>query len=440
MADVRAEDRVETRPHRVGAGVEGPRVGGVVRLAAEVEPRHEEIADVLLLLDAATEVVVGVLHPAVERRVRVALEALAARDGLDHLGPSVPPGQLQQPPAVEPARVRGLDGLPVALLPVADEVRVEHAGPAHPALQEREVEVGKAPRDPAEEERLGHRVPRGGEVADVVVAEVGGRVAQEDRTRPVVEGRGQLEVAARPPHRVVVVRAVDADDVVPLHETGRLRPLLEERGHRPPHHPAHHDHPVAELGGRELDLLDRFLGRVHGDDRGRDHPVLEAAELVRREDVVGAADGPPQPRVLHAVVAQPGGRIHHREVDAEIRQPLVEQPRQHGGGAVQHVLARRGPERFLADPAARALRHRHPERVGHPLARQRQPLHGGLAADLAERLAHHRAVLEPVPVGVDDRMGETGAERPGIRVAVVAHGEASCERNPVGAMWRAGRR
>ena len=67
----------------------------------------------------------------------------------------------------------------------------------------------------------------------------------------------------------------------------------------------------------------------------------------------------------------------------------------------------------------------HLERVGHALARQGQALDGRLAADAAELLAHHRAVLQPVPVGVDDRVVEAGVKGPGIQVAVVAHVGAS---------------
>src|SRR6185295_6162902 len=50
---------------------------------------------------------------------------------------------------------------------------------------------------------------------------------------------------------------------------------------------------------------------------------------------------------------------------------------------------------------------------------------GRLAADAAELLAHDRAVLQPVAVCVDDRVGETGAKSPGVQVAVVAHVGAS---------------
>src|SRR5262245_6343438 len=96
-----------------------------------------------------------------------------------------------------------LDGLAAALLPVADEVRVEHAGPAHAALEEGEVQVREAAGDAAEEQGLAHRVAGGGEVADVVVAEVRRGVAEEDRAGAVVEAGRDAELAALLPHRIV---------------------------------------------------------------------------------------------------------------------------------------------------------------------------------------------------------------------------------------------
>src|SRR6266581_19262 len=147
MPDVRAEDRVESGAHRVRAAVEGPPIDGVVGLATEIEARDEEVADVLLFLDLAPEVVV--------------------------------------------------------------EIRIEHAGPADPALEEGEVQVGEAAGHPAEEERLADGMAGGGEMADVVIAEIGRGVAQEDRPRAVVEARRDLELPALGPHGVVVVVAVD---------------------------------------------------------------------------------------------------------------------------------------------------------------------------------------------------------------------------------------
>src|SRR5690349_9397121 len=64
MADVGREDRVEPRAHRIRLAVERPRVDGVVRLAAEVEAWHEQIFEIVLLLDLAAEVVVDILDAA----------------------------------------------------------------------------------------------------------------------------------------------------------------------------------------------------------------------------------------------------------------------------------------------------------------------------------------------------------------------------------------
>ena len=61
MSDVRAEDRVEPGAQRVRPAVEGPGVDGIIGLTAEVETRDEEVADVFLALDLATEVVVKIL-------------------------------------------------------------------------------------------------------------------------------------------------------------------------------------------------------------------------------------------------------------------------------------------------------------------------------------------------------------------------------------------
>src|SRR2546428_7132689 len=211
VADVRREDRVEPRAHRVGLLVEGPRVDRVVGLAAEVEARHEERFQILLRLDLAAEVVVDVLDAA-GHGVRIVQPVAAANRLRDLLAP-VLACELEQPRAVELGGMRGLDRLTVALLPVADEVRVEHARPAHAALEEREVQVGEAPRDAAEEESLADGVAGGGAVADVVEAEVRGRVAQQDRAGAVVERRRELQLAALLPHGIVVVVAVDPDDV-----------------------------------------------------------------------------------------------------------------------------------------------------------------------------------------------------------------------------------
>ena len=81
--------------------------------------------------------------------------------------------------------------------------------------------------------------------------------------------------------------------------------------------------------------------------------------------------------------------------------------------------------RPLADPAAAALGHGHPERAGNALARQGQGLHRRVAADAAELLAHERRELGPVSVRVDDRMVQAGTKLAGLGVTVGEHGQSS---------------
>src|SRR5439155_1519572 len=217
----------------------------IVGLAAEVEPLDVEIVEVSFAGDLATGVVVEILHTA--GAVAVVVQALAPAHRVDHTGLAVLLGQREQPRPVQSRRVRVLECVALALLPVADEIGVERACPAGAALQEREVQLGEAAGDAAEEDRLGHGLAGGGEVADVVVAEVRRRVAEQDRARAVVEARRNAQLAELLPHRLVVVLAVDGDRVIPLDELRGLRMLLDQRGDGAANEAPHHDDLVAEL-------------------------------------------------------------------------------------------------------------------------------------------------------------------------------------------------
>ena len=189
--------------HRVRLAIEGPRVDRVVGLAAEVEARDVEVAEILLARDLATRVVVEILDAA--GAVAVVVQPVAATHRLDHGGLPVLLGEREQLGPVEARRVGVLERVALALLPVPDEIGEERARPADAALEEGEVDLGESARDAAEEDGLGHGLARGGEVADVVVAEVRRRVAEQDRARPVVEARRDTQLAALRPDRIVVV-------------------------------------------------------------------------------------------------------------------------------------------------------------------------------------------------------------------------------------------
>src|SRR4029450_647383 len=126
-------------------------------------------------------------------------------DRFYHRGLAVLLRQREELGPVQPRRVGVLERILLSLFPVADQIGEEGARPAHPALEEREVDLGEAARDAAEEDGLGHRLAGRGEVTDVVVAEVRRRVPEQDRARAVVEARRDAKLAALRPDRIIVV-------------------------------------------------------------------------------------------------------------------------------------------------------------------------------------------------------------------------------------------
>src|SRR5262249_59398373 len=103
----------------------------------------------LLAGDLAAGIVVEISHAA--GAVAVVVEALAATHRFHHGGLSVFLDQRQEPRPVEARRVRVLESIQFALLPVADEVCEEGASPADAPFQEGEDKFGEAARDDAAE-------------------------------------------------------------------------------------------------------------------------------------------------------------------------------------------------------------------------------------------------------------------------------------------------
>src|SRR5207248_1564575 len=87
---------------------------------------------------------------------------------------------------------------------------------------------------------------------------------------------------------------------------------------------------------------------------------------------------------------------------------------------VARVLRGMRPERLLADPAAPALLDRHRQHGAGAAADRLPAANGVVAADLAQLLGEHRAVFDPVAVGVDDRMVEARFDLRGSEIS--AHG------------------
>ena len=123
-----------------------------------------------------------------------------------------------------------------------------------------------------------------------------------------MEGGCDAQFDAFRPDRVVIVLAVEAKHVVPHRKTRRVGVVGRRRRHLARHVAAEHADLRSQLLGDEFELGDRLVGRVHRDDCRRGQPVAEAAEIIGRNDVVGADYGAPGRVVLDARKAQSGGR------------------------------------------------------------------------------------------------------------------------------------
>src|SRR5207302_2116498 len=106
---------------------------------------------------------------------------------------------------VELLRPHIVERLEVTPLPMLHQIAEQLRAPADAAFEEGEAQFRKAPRHPTEEDALGGRVPRIGEMADMVIGEVGRRIAQRLVAAGTVEVRFDLDLAALLPYRFVAV-------------------------------------------------------------------------------------------------------------------------------------------------------------------------------------------------------------------------------------------
>ena len=180
--------------------------------------------------------------------------------------------------------VEGADRLPVALEPMADQVRVQNTGPADAALHESKLERGESPRDAAEEERLAHRVGALREVADMVGHVVRDGAPASPSHTSLMDRRRHLELDALAPDRIVVVITIQAERVEAVRQSVReqLRVGSVHRADGPSHVAVDHHRLEAEHPHRVLELLDGLLGRVHRNGRGGRDPVCIVPVEVRR--------------------------------------------------------------------------------------------------------------------------------------------------------------
>ena len=292
------------------------------------------------------------------------------------------------------------------------------------------MSVGEALGDAAEEQAAGERVVALREVPEVVAHEVRRQAAVGPAHGAAVAGDRDPEVDELLPHRVVVVRAVDAQRVdvdAPLRGIRLPLGVGLDGAHDGP---AGHEDVESETV-RVLELLDRLGGLGETEHADGHHAVAVRREQVGDHRVVRTHGEVAELGVGDvATQREPDAREHDGEVDAPVVEAVVEEARERGGGAVAHV-DRHAPVRRPAQPLLASFLDRELVPPVEPVAvAPPERVDVGRAPDLFEVVEVDREQLDPVAVGIDDGMvellahlGALGRRRPG-------HGDSSSGRTP----------
>ena len=173
------------------------------------------------------------------------------------------------------------------------------------------------------------------------------------------------------------------------------------------------------MRGDEFQLLDRFVGRVHRNDRHRGQPVFHTLEVIGGDDVEAADHGAAGRVVGDARDAEAGGRVDDGVVAADLVHAVVQHHRHHRGGAVAGIDRLAAPLALHRGALRLALFGGHLERVGNAALRLQKPIGAEIADRLPDLLGEDRGVFDPVAVAIDDRVRKLGADLFGT--AVSAH-------------------
>ncbi len=153
--------------------------------------------------------------------------------------------------------------------------------------------------------------------------------------------------------------------------------------------------------------------RMHRDRRGRGELVLQPLERVGDEAVEAVARGAP-----HLFVAEISGEqarsagIKDHEVKSQFRQPLVQHPGKHRGGAIRCSGGQTPPGRLRVAPVQTDIaRRQRGVAEGNGFL---EPLNQGRSRVLAQVLREGGCVIDPMAVGIDYGMAQPGANRCGF--------------------------
>src|SRR5215469_1080850 len=280
--------------------------------------------------------------------------------------------------------------------------------PSRTAFEKSERELRKPHRHAAKDQGSAELPLLKGVPADVVEHVVRRRPPAErqvTQSHSAMRRDRKLELSEFAPHRVIVIKAVDAIAV----EVGSVRKsrgrCMLQRRNRPCHSRRYHHRSKPETCCI-FKLCDCFLGCVHRNHGGRRDPIAIGSANFRIHRVDRAAGGAAHGGVENGGERQSESRIHDGKIDPNLLEALMQKPRRHDGGKIVGVVTDPPPRsaHFPLGPIRARCR-------GMLAQFAMVTLHQLVAADLAQVVVEQRRRFDQVAVAVDYRMVELCAER-----------------------------
>ena len=155
-----------------------------------------------------------------------------------------------------------------------------------------------------------------------------------------MKGRGDFELNTFGPDRVVVIVAVQTQNVPIRNKFRRLGVNLKRSRNITPDQTAQHDDLQAELRDRVFQLGNGLVRGVHGNHSRGCQAVCVFAKILGAKGIEGATGRLALLCVGNQWQAEAGRGIHHAEIEAEFVQPLIQKLRHDRGGPVARILGR----------------------------------------------------------------------------------------------------
>ena len=243
-------------------------------------------------------------------------------------------------------------------------------------------------------------------MADVIIGKIARRHAHGKSASAGMKGGRDFEFHALGPDRIIVIVAVETQDIPICGKFCRVGVNLSRGRNIAPDQATQHDDFQAQLRDCIFQLGNGLVRGVHGNHpRGR-QPIRIFAKIISAKGIERAAGGLALLRIRNQRKAQAGGGVHHTKVEAKFVQPFIQELRHDGGGPVARIPGRERPKRLLSGPIGPALGHRHGQFFLNQLGEKRESFDGLIATDFSHFLPDQGAKFQPVSIRVDDGMIE----------------------------------